>query len=428
MKNQMTYDQALEYLNSRQMFGTKMGLERIAKLMQYLGDPQKQLKFVHIAGTNGKGSTSSFVYHIIKEAGYKVGLFTSPYIQRFNERIQVGEQEITNDEIVQILTQIRDIIEQNWSKEEGPTWFEVLTAMCFVYFKNQNCDIVVLEVGLGGDLDSTNVIDKSEVSVITTISYDHMEVLGNTLEEIAAKKAGIIKQNGTVVVYPQGDSVTEVIKDKCNKQDATMNLVNPINIVPKTYDLQGQTFSYKNIDYSIKMLGQYQVYNASVAIEAVLQLSKMEISVEHIQKGLEKATWPGRMELLSKEPLFLLDGAHNIQGATTLVSNMRILFPNRKFIFIVGFLAHKEYEKMLAQVMPMAKHFITVTPVNEKAMKAQDLAVYIESKGGKATPSSSVSGAIDLALEMAKTEEGNCICAFGSLYYIGMVRDYFGLR
>ena len=428
MKKPMNYEQALSYLNSRHVFGSQMGLERITKLMDYLDNPQKHLRFVHIAGTNGKGSTSSFVFHMLKEAGYKVGLFTSPYIQRFNERIQVVDQEITNEEIALILTKIRDIIEQNWGEDEGPTWFEVLTAMCFMYFKKQGCDIVVLEVGLGGDLDSTNVIDSSEVSIITTISYDHMEILGNTLEQIASKKAGIIKQGGTVVVYPQGESVTEVIKDKCNKQSAAINLVRESDIVPKTYSLQGQVFSYKNNDYSIKMLGQYQVYNACVALESVLQLIKKgyNITAEQIKCGLKKATWPGRMELVSKDPIFLLDGAHNIQGATMLASNLKILFPNKKFVFIVGFLAHKEYGKMLEQVMPMADRFITVTPKDQKALDAGELAAYINARGGNATISSSVGDAIEQAKDIAVSD--TYICAFGSLYYIGMVRDYFGLR
>ena len=422
----MSYDQAIEYLNNRKVFGQKLGLERIEKLMLHLGNPQKQLRFVHIAGTNGKGSTSSFVFHILKEAGLRVGLFTSPYIQRFSERIQVCDEEITQDEIALILSLIKRIVDV-WDLDEEPTWFEMLTAMCFVHFRNKFCDIVVLEVGLGGDIDSTNVIDESEVSIITTINYDHMEILGNTLQEIAQKKAGIIKQNGVVVVYPQDKDIIKVIENTANSQAAKMAVVAEADIVPKTHTLQGQTFLYKNIEYNTKMLGTHQVYNASVAIEAVHNLANIDISTEQIQTGLTKTTWPGRMELLSTDPFFLLDGAHNIQGVINLIANIKILFPNKKPIFIVGFLAHKEYKKMIEQTIPLAKSFIAVTPINPKALNATELSDYIISQGATATHATSIDSAIDMAIDIARGEQDTFVCAFGSLYYIGLVRDYFGL-
>ncbi|MCL1936717.1 MAG: bifunctional folylpolyglutamate synthase/dihydrofolate synthase [Defluviitaleaceae bacterium] len=425
----MNFNESLEYLNSFRAYGSKLGLDRLRKLLNFLNNPQKKLKYVHIAGTNGKGSTSSFIFHILKEAGFRAGLFTSPYIQKFNERIQVGNQQVSDDEVCSIIANIKFILENKWKDTEFPTWFEILTAMCFVFFENQNCDIVVLEVGMGGDLDSTNVIDDSLVSVITSISYDHMEVLGNTLEEISSKKAGIIKQNGRAIIYPQGENVINVIKNYAKEKNAITTVLNVKDIKHNKNTLDGQVFDYKEFkNLNIKMLGTYQVTNACVAVETILTLIKMgfKITEKNIRDGLYNTTWPGRLEIVNKNPLFLLDGAHNVGGATNLAHNLKLLCPNDKFIFIVGVLQSKDYKNMLEDFFPLANSFITVTPDNkDKALSGEDLHNFLKEKGAITTYKNSVSEAISYALNIS--DEKIKICSFGSLYYIGQVRDYFGL-
>ena len=432
MTSQMNYEQALDYLNSFQTYGIKLGLERMQALCKALGDPQKDLAFVHIAGTNGKGSTASFCYHMLKQAGYKTGLFTSPYIQKFNERIVVNEITITDDQLANYMNKIRNIMENQWSDyfDEPPTWFEILTCMSFLFFKEQGCHIVVLEVGLGGDLDSTNVIDQSLVSIIAIIGYDHMDVLGSTIEEIATKKAGIIKKDGLVVVYPQGQQVISVIQNRANQQKAITNLVNKDHIVPKEYNLEGQVFRYKETYYTIKMLGTHQVTNACVAIEAMFELQKKgydKLTDQAIADGLLQTTWPGRLEIVQQDPILLIDGAHNTQGTKNLSKNLKILFPDQKLVFIVGVLVDKEYKEMLEDFYDIAHVFITITPdTTTRSLSSKDLAEFIEQKGSKAISTESVPEAVELANEIAKKENGS-ICGFGSLYYIGQIRDYYGL-
>ena len=426
----MDYTEAMDYLRNTYKFGSKLGLQRIQKLLELLGDPHKDLKYVHIAGTNGKGSVASFTFSVLKEAGLNVGLFISPYIQRFSERIKVNDTEITNEEIAKILTIIKEKINQMEDEGHGhPTEFEILTAMAFVHYKEKNCDIVVLEVGIGGDIDSTNVIEKSEVSIITTISYDHMDLLGNTLEEIASRKAGIIKQNGKVVVYPQKQEVIEVIEKVCKEKNATIYKVDSKDVVEKHSSLEGQIFDFEHFkDIEISMLGKHQILNASVVAKTVDVLNSIgfKISDDAIKRGFLKAKWPGRLELVNKDPIFLLDGAHNVQGTDNLIKNLNILCKDKKFIFIVGMLKDKEYESMVLKFVPLASEFITVTPKSTpRGLDAKDLAEVIRNHHKNVQAADSVHNAIDIAIKNASQD--SVICAFGSLYYIGEVRDYFGL-
>jgi len=424
------YKEAMDYLHGTYKFGSRLGLQRIQTLLEFLGNPHKDLKYVHIAGTNGKGSIASFVFNILKEAGYNTGLFTSPYIQRFSERIKINDTEIENESIARILTIIKEKISQMQNEgHEHPTEFEILTAMAFIYYKENNCDIVVLEVGIGGDIDSTNVIEKSQVSVITTISYDHMDLLGNTLEEIATRKSGIIKQNGKVVVYPQCEEVIEVIEKVCSNKNATLHKVSAESIVENHSGLDGQIFDFESLkNIKISMLGKHQILNAAVAIKAINVLADngFKITDEAIKTGLLKAKWPGRLEIVNREPLFILDGAHNIQGTDNLIKNLKNLLQNKKFIFIVGVLKDKEYEAMLLKFIPFASKFFTVTPQNTpRGMKSEDLAEFIKIYHENVQAFDSVGDAINEAINTISSDE--VICAFGSLYYIGEVRDHFGL-
>ncbi|MCL1924454.1 MAG: aromatic acid exporter family protein [Defluviitaleaceae bacterium] len=435
----LNYTEAIKHIQSQNTYGMKLDLHRIEKLLKHLGNPEKNLNFVHIAGTNGKGSTSSFCFHILKETGKKIGLFTSPYIQRFTERIRINDFEIKEEEITRITSEIISIVDNYEESEEKPTWFEIVTAIAFVYFNEQKCDVVVLEVGLGGNLDATNVIPKSLVSIITAIGYDHMNVLGNTLEEIAEKKAGIIKPKGKVVAYPQAENIIEVFREKANKENATLTVIDEKNIQPVTHGIDGQTFNYKDMqNISISLLGDHQVYNAITAIEGILQTGLA--TEEQIREGLKKTVWPGRLELLSKEPLFFLDGAHNTQGVESLVRNLKALCPNEKFTFIVGVLNTKEPNEMIKLVKELAESFICVTPENDRALKAEELAEIItasysgDDKESLARNEKNIFNQTNIEVYAAKSvyeaigyakAKQKPICAFGSLYYIGKVRDYF---
>ena len=419
----MNYEEAISHIQSQNTFGMKLDLYRIETLMKHLGNPQDKLKFVHIAGTNGKGSTSSFCFHILKETGQKIGLFTSPYIQRFTERIRVNDEEIPEEEVAKITEKIVKVVNKYPKNEERPTWFEIVTAISFVYFYEQKCDIVVLEVGLGGNLDATNIIKESLVSIITAIGYDHMNVLGNTLEEIAEKKAGIIKKGGNAVVYPQAENILNVFRDKAEKENANLNIVNENNIERISYSLEGQTFNYKNMkNLEISLLGEYQVYNAVTAIEALEKI----VSEEQIREGLKKTTWAGRMELLSKTPIFFLDGAHNTHGVLALAENLKTLLnlkKDEKIVFILGVLKTKDPTEMLRIIKDIADTIVCVTPNNDRAMSSEELKDLVNKEGIQSYKADSIEEAIGFA--RAKNLP---ICAFGSLYYIGAVRDYFGLK
>ena len=426
----MDYNEAMEYIHGMQKFGSKPGLERIKMLLAYMMNPQKELKFIHVGGTNGKGSTVSFISSILIEAGYRVGIYTSPSIHRFSERIRINDCEIPEQGIARIAESIKTITElmihNGW---EHPTEFEVVTAMAFQYFYELNCDFVVLEVGLGGRLDSTNSIDASEVSVITTISYDHMEVLGDTLPEIAYEKAGIIKQNGNVVLYPQERAVERVFEVMCEKQRAVLYKADFSTLIPHSSDIRKQVFDFEEYQsLKISLAGTHQINNAAVAIKAieVLKRKGYKITEDNLRKGLEKTKWAGRLEMVNEQPRFLIDGAHNMEGAIKLADNLSILFPGKKITFILGVLADKDYKSMVENVIPIAERFITVTPKNVRALSAQDLEVYLKSFGMHVIHGGNVETAISEALGLVSNDD--IICAFGSLYYIGEVREYFGLN
>jgi dihydrofolate synthase/folylpolyglutamate synthase len=425
----MDYDEAMAFINESHKYGSKLGLDRIRTLMEYMGNPEKKLKFVHVGGTNGKGSTASFISNILIEAGYKVGVYTSPYIHRFSERIRINNLEIPEEDIARITDSIEPKIMKMLENGSDPvTEFEIVTAMAFQYFCEKGCDIVVLEVGLGGRMDSTNIIDKTEVSVITTIDFDHMDMLGETLPQIAYEKAGIIKKNGTVVLYPQEYLIEKLFDVVCEERRAELHKVDFSNLLSHSYGLAAQEFdfeSYKSL--KISLLGDHQIKNAAVAIKAVGALidKGYKINESDIREGLQNTRWAGRLEILNEKPLFLVDGAHNIEGAENLSRNLKRLFPGKKITFIAGVLADKDYKSMLKQVIPIAEKFITVTPGNPRALNAQDLAACIESSNVKVSSSVEIEEAVHAAIGSASA--GDVICAFGSLYYIGQVRECFGL-
>lgn len=419
--------QALEYIRESLKFGSILGLERIEGLLERMDNPHRKLKYVHVAGTNGKGSTVAFISSILLSAGYRVGTYTSPSIERFNERIRVNCEDIENEALARITTDISGHIESIESEGlENPTEFEITTALAFQYFVDKACDIVVLEVGLGGRLDSTNVIESPEVCVITTIDYDHMEILGNTLSQIASEKAGIIKQGSDVVIYPQDEEAEKVIYEKADSVGAKVRKADFDSIHILASDVFSQTFNYRELTgLTIRLAGLHQTRNASVAIEAAKLLKEKGWAIDEapIRRGLESARWPGRFELLSEEPIFIADGAHNSQGVAMLRSNLEQLFPDRKITFIMGVLADKDYTEMISEMAPIAQRFITVDVDNKRALPCEELAEIIEEMDIEAIAAHDVHTAIRLAMLLAGND--GVICSFGSLYYVGKVREYF---
>lgn len=422
----LDYQEALKYIKSTKKFGSILGLERIGKLMELLGNPQKRLKFVHVAGTNGKGSTVAFMGSVLTQAGYRVGIYTSPGLQGLNDRIRIGSKDIEDHRVAEIMTRIRWRVDE--MIEEGldsPTEFELITALALEYFHQEECDIVLLEVGLGGRLDSTNIIEAPVVSVITPVDYDHMDILGSTLGEIAGEKAGILKAGTELVLYPQSAEAEEVILLKADELGIPVHKVNFSQVEIMEQDDYTQKFRYDNEEYKLTILGEHQVKNAVVATEALnlLDAKNMRIPHDALKKGLLMAKWPGRFEILSHEPMVVIDGAHNHQGVEVLKRNLERYFSGRKVVFIMGVLRDKSYLEMVREVSPLARTFLTITVDNERALSGEELASIIREEGVLANSCSTVKDAVLKALSVR--EDNDILCAFGSLYYINEVRRYF---
>lgn len=427
----MTYEEALLYLDRASLSGSILQRDVMDALLLELGNPHHGMKYVHIAGTNGKGSCSAFTSSVLVSAGYRTGLYISPYIQEFTERIQVNGVMISKDDVASIteeLVKASDVIEQRGYRR--PTVFELITALGFVYFKRQKCDIVVLEVGMGGKLDATNSISEAEVYTIMNIGFDHMAELGDTLELIAGEKAGIIKEaGGPVVVYDQDKSVMDVFRGVCSEKGKEMIAADSSAAVVKRMDIDGTVLDYKNYkDLRISLLGSYQVRNVVTVIKVIEQLIARgwNISEQNMRDGLAAAKWPGRLEVLKRDPVIIVDGAHNPQGTAALADALRSIFPNRKFTFVCGVLADKDYDSSLDIIAPLAEKFYAVAPNSYRALSAERLAAEITERCHVPVKSyDTISEALDDVV--ANAAKDDIICIFGSLYQVGDVRRYFGL-
>ena len=416
----MTYQEALAYIHAVHWQGHKPGLARTRALLAALGDPHKQLRFVHVAGTNGKGSTAAMLDSCLRCAGYKVGLFTSPYIIRFNERIQVNGAPIPDGDLVRLVEQVRPVAA---AMADVPTEFELITALGMLYFAQQHCDIVVLEVGLGGALDSTNVIDPPECAVITALGMDHVKELGPTLADIAAAKAGIIKPGSPVVSYGGAPEADRVIAAAAAAQNAPLTVADFSKLTLRAAGLDGQTFDYDGLaGLTLPLLAGYQPRNAAVAIEALRALRGRgwQVPDSAIRQGLAQVRWPGRFELLRREPPFLLDGSHNAHGMRATVESLRARFPGEKFVFLVSIMADKDAGEMLRLLLPLAKAFVTVTAPSPRAIPAAELAARIEALGGRAEPADTIPAAVARTDALAA---GGPAAALGTLYFSGEVRE-----
>lgn len=416
----MTADEALTYIHSFCWKGAIPGLSRTYDLLDRIGNPQKRLKFVHIVGTNGKGSTAAMIASVLQKAGYTTGLYTSPYLIRFHERMQVNGQQITDQELADITSFVQPHAE---AMADHPTEFELVTAIAFEYFARRNCQIVVLEAGMGGALDSTNVIDAPEVAVFTNIGLDHTEYLGDTVEKIAATKAGIIKEGSCAVCYRSTESVEQVYEDICKAHHVPLTKADFASIVSKSHSLEGQTFDYQERkDLFLPLLGDHQLHNAAVAISALDALAGRgwNISEEQLRQGLAQVRWPGRFDLVRRDPLFIIDGGHNPQCIAALAQNIRDYLPGKPLTMLTGVLADKDYGKMFSYVAPFATRFVTVTPPNPRRLPAEALAESLKVYGKPVTAASSIEEGVRLALE--QTEQDGAVLAFGSLYMLADIR------
>lgn len=417
----MNAEQAIAYIHSVCWKGSIPGLGRTQELLEKMGNPEKKLKFVHIAGTNGKGSTAAMTASILSKAGYRTGLYTSPYIYRFHERIQVDGVEISDEDLTEITEYVKPLAD---SMAQSPTEFELVCCIAFEYFYRKKCDIVVLEVGMGGAWDATNVIEVPEVAVITNIGLDHTEYLGDTVEKIAETKSGIFKPHGHAVVYRSTPSVEAVYERVCAERDVSLRKADFDGLVLKAHTLEGQVFdcgSRKNL--VLPLLGDHQLHNASVVLSIADTLigEGWKISEQNIYDGIRDVRWPGRFDIVCRKPLFIIDGGHNPQCIEALVKNIRDYLAGKKVIALTGVLADKDYADMYKPVMPLVDRFVCITPPNPRKLEAEQLARYLCQAGAQAQASESILDGVKKAMDLAG-EDGVVLC-FGSLYSIGGIRD-----
>lgn len=417
----MNYSETLDYIHGISWTFCKPGLERISELCRLLGNPQNDLKFIHIAGTNGKGSTASMLSSVLIAAGYRVGLFTSPYIYRFNERMRVQGEDIADDTLAQITEYVRPFAD---SMDDKPTEFELITAIAFEYFKREGCDVVVLEAGMGGRLDSTNVIRNPLLSIITGIALDHTAILGDTVEKIAAEKAGIIKDNAPVLYG--GEAAVSVITDAALRQGSDYYSLDPTRIKVKDSTLSGSVFNYKDReDLKISLLGSYQPKNASLVIDAVdiLNTRGLNISEAALREGLAKAKWRARFEIIHTSPTVIFDGAHNPEGIDVAVDSITRYFADKRVVVFTGVLKDKDYHYIARRLSQIASFAYTITPDNPRALSAEEYASELRECGVQATACESINDALRAAMACAE-KENTALCCLGSLYtYVDVINS-----
>lgn len=431
----MTYEEAVRWLKELPPFVPRklepgedpFSLDALRELLKRLGDPQERLHFIHVTGTNGKGSTCAYLTQILTNAGFRTGFYTSPAIERINERIRIGAEQIPDEAFARIVERVRDVcLDMRAEGAPFPSEFEQVTAASFLYFLENACDPVVLEVGLGGRVDATNVIPAPLLAVFTPIGMDHMESLGDTPGKIAREKSGIIKHGSAVLTCPQEEEVRKVLKGKAKEEGAAYFEAYMPEV--SRFSVDGQTFymSLENgepLPFFTSMCGACQVRNAALAVQAAVLLRKdgYEISDTALRRGIAQTVWPGRFEILERRPYLIADGSHNPHGVRALTESLERLFPGRRITFVTGVMADKSYEEMMRQIVPLAGRIYTVTPPSVRALPAEDLAACLRRLGAVAEACPDVSEALCRAKAKAKADD--VICAFGSLSFIGEVRS-----
>ena len=415
-KNEIkTIDDALSLIRSVNSAFCNPGLERTRELTERLGSPEKNLRFIHVAGTNGKGSTSSMLASVLRRSGFRVGLYTSPYIYKFNERIRVGEELISDEDIIRLAKLVAPIAE---SMEDKPTEFEIITAIAFKYFEEQSCDVVVLEVGLGGRFDATNIIGAPLVSVITGISLDHTAFLGDTVEQIAGEKAGIIKAGAPVVYGGDSDEAYKVIKECAEECGSRLIRTSPEALTVKEMKLSGTVFSYKERrDVYLSLLGTYQTRNAMTVLDTldVLRACGMDIPEEAILEGIKETRWSARFEILSRDPIVIYDGAHNPEGIAVATNSIKTYYPGGRVTVISGVLRDKDYISVAKMISEVADKVYVITPDSPRALPASEYREIFLGYGVDAEEMPSIADAVKAGVKRAR-ECSSPLFSLGSLY------------
>ena len=426
----MIYEEAMKYIHEVGNFGSNYGLERTYRLLEILGNPQENLKLIHIAGTNGKGSITAMVTELLKGKGFKVGMYTSPFLEEFEERIQINGVNIPKIKLGELMDEVKAAVDKVVLEGYNhPTEFEIITCLMLLYFKEECVNYGVVEVGLGGRLDSTNVISPI-LSIIASISFDHTNLLGNTLGEIASEKAGIIKNNIPVVIYPQEEEAYKVIKSKAEEMNATLYslddaegiLVEVLNDAGY-YQRIGVRLEGEKFEVDLPLLGEHQIKNLLVALKAykiICKNEKLSFNIEEVKSSISKVRWIGRLEVMSQKPLVVIDGAHNIQGITALNENVKKYFKYNNIYLLLGILADKEVEKMVKVITPSAKKVYALTPHSERAELCEDLKEVILKYNSNCIAVEDYKEALKMVCEEAG--ENDLILISGSLYMIGDMR------
>ena len=399
-----------KYLDKLRLIGSRFGTDCEKELLSLLGNPQDKLRFIHVAGTNGKGSFCSMMSSVLQKQGYKVGLYTSPYIVVFNDRIRVNGLPIAEDDINDLFERVRQKAD---TMKTPPSSFDFITAAAFLWFYETKCDVVVLEVGLGGRYDSTNVIKNSLLSVITGIAFDHTEILGDTIEKIAWEKAGIIKENCPALYGGNDEKALNVIKNECEEKHSELTVKNPDSLKILSTTLDGTEFEFNGKEYFIRLLGLYQPANAATVLAAIDVLRKhgFEISETAVKDGLSSAVWQARFEKIADEPVMLYDGGHNPQGVRAAVESVRAYFGDKKINLLVGILADKAHGEMAEELAKIADRMICIAPPSPRALPAEALAEEFCEAGANARAANSIKEGVKIALSYKKP-----VLVIGSLY------------
>lgn len=422
----MNYQEAMTYLDEIKMAGYSMGLTGIQELCRRLGNPQNAIKFVHVAGTNGKGSVSAYITSVLYEAGYNVGTYSSPAVFENEEIIRFNKEPITKEDFADIVARVKcgaDKMIQDGLRQ--PSLFEVQTAAAFLYFKDRQCDIAVLEAGLGGAEDATNVIDKPLLAVLTSISMDHTEYLGDTIAKIAENKSQIIKEGCHVVTAIQEPDALAVIEKRAENMKCKVHITEKAKFSDVEYGMPVQSFSYDKFkNMKIRLLGKYQTENAATALEAIkaLQEKGYVISGEMVEKGLFNTSWTGRFSIINENPLFVIDGAHNADAAKRLAESIELYFNGKRIIYIMGILKDKDFDKIISTTAGYADSIITVeTPTAQRTLKSGELAAAVRKYHKNVTEADSIENAVNMSLKLA--DKDDVIIAFGSLSYLGRLKN-----
>jgi dihydrofolate synthase/folylpolyglutamate synthase len=430
----MNYHESLDFLTGLTKFGINLGLGRIEYLMSLLGNPERSLRVIHVGGTNGKGSTALMVARVLEEAGYRVGFYSSPHINSYTERFQINHQPIPEERFAELMSRLKPLLERMVAEgHEHPTEFEVCTALAFLYFYEEQVDFLLLEVGLGGSIDSTNIVQSPLVSVITNVTYDHMDYLGKTIAEIAAVKAGIIKKGGHVITAAWYPEAIEVIEKRCQEMDAFLLCVGmekDISWRLRESTPEATVFDLKSLwgvyhQLAVPLAGQYQAVNAATAlgvIEILRHKHGVKITDADLRAGLARSSWPARLELLHQNPQVLVDVSHNYDGSRTLSAALKEIYEYRKLILVMGMLGDKEREKVVAELAPLASLVIITKPLSPRAGDWQELAL----EARKYTSQVRVIEEIPQAVEAALMEAGpdDLVCITGSFYMVSDARSF----